>query len=389
MTLVAFPGGMLWPWVRNLGSTNSTSATMDAATEKAAHIGRLYIAGRPAGTKTLDTSGSSKIGFLCGTPITFANGTTSIDIGIQGVNTSGPVAQPDGSFSVKSVVTTVANTTPGIAANTWCEAVPTTGTVSLSHGDLISVVWDMTARGGADSVLIATNVAQTGATDIFPTTNAFASSAWGAAGVGVSPNVVITFSDGTLGFIDGSAGVGLSANVTWTDATNPDEQGMIFQVPFDCKVDALTTIMRTVDGTSDFIISLYEAAETAAAVMNAGAATVTVDGAQIGTTAQDRFAVFNLASEVSLSKNTDYCVAIKASGAGNLRMTKMTLGNATHRAFFPGTTNLRNVTRNGGSGNFASSSTTIMFTMGVRISQVDDGTGAGSGGFPVLGGPFT
>lgn len=376
MTMTSFPQGVFWPFPdRRWGF--AAGGTLDATGEKAAAIGRVYWQGRAA-SKTIDTTGSSYIGILTGGTAVWDDAASTIEIGIQGVNTSGPVAQPDGSFSVKAAYTGATNTTPPLTdTNSFCKAVPTTGTVTLAHGDLISVVVDVTNRGGSDALSIA--AMQLLGNAFFPVTNAFASAAWGATGVGNTPQVVFCASDGTLGFLDGAYPVGLHNDTSWTDATNPDERGLIFQVPFDCKVDALYLMMRSTDATSDFALSLYSTPEATPAIMNAGAATIAVDAAQAGATGAVNTGIWNLASEVSLTKNTDYCVAVKATN-GTVRLGHVTLGDAAHRALWPAGTTVRSVNRNNGAGDFANSSTTLLYNVGVRISAVDDGAGTGSGG---------
>ena len=76
----------------------------------------------------------------------------------------------------------------------------------MSDGDLIAIVFDMTAQGGVDSVNIEMGVHRYSTGHGFPTTNQFVSSAWQTTqtlGAGRRPNVVIVFDDGTLGWIDG------------------------------------------------------------------------------------------------------------------------------------------------------------------------------------------
>ena len=373
MAYTSLPTGLLWPYNRIPLFAAGTTTTLDLSAKKLACVGRVHWNGRPTSAKTIDTSGSSKIGFqLSGNPV-FDNAGSSIDIGIQGVNTSGPIAQPDGSFTVKAVVTTAADATPPLTTNSspWCEVVPTTGTASLAHGDLIAVVFDFTTRAGSDSLVFASAAAPGGA--FFPVNNAFASAAWGAAGSNSTPIVTLTASDGTIGTLDGGFYHGISGNTTWTDSTNPDEIGMIFQIPFTCKVDAFIAGMRNVDATSDFTLSLYSGAESSPSSL----ASVAVDAAQTGLAATDLVGIWNLATEITLTANTDYCVAAKATGAGNIRMLNHTLGNAAYRAFQPGGTTMRSVNRNNGTGAFANSSTVLMYPLGVRISQIETGGAAG------------
>ena len=58
-------------------------------------------------------------------------------------------------------------------------------------------------------------------------------------GAGRMPLALITFDDGTLGwFYDAPPYLGANISEAFADATNPDERGMGFQVPWDCKTDA-------------------------------------------------------------------------------------------------------------------------------------------------------
>lgn len=363
------------PWPPLIGATiNFTVATMDAATEKVAMIGRLFMKDRTTSTKTLDTSGSSSIGWRAGT-ITFADAATSMDVGIQGVAAgAGPIAQPDGSFSVKAVCTTGGGNAPTTAA--WNTTVPTTGTVSLTHGDMVAVVWDMTARGGVDSVIVdminSSTFSSSGRGQL-PTTNAFISSAWqttAIVGAGLAPNVVLTFSDGTIGTINLSPPISVFSTESFADATNPDERGMLFQVPWSCMVDGFWANLSPASAAGDFDICLYSD-PTGTPTPLATASSILAE--QLGQTGPGSVSTFYLplATEVSLTRATDYVLAIKATGAANVNLTAITVGNAGHKTFY-GDVNYNKVTRNGGSGAFTAESDpkVTIYPMGVMMSQL-------------------
>lgn len=371
MAYTALSTSVPWPLPdKPFPLTGGTTMVLDATGEKAAMIGYLHINGRPGTTKTIDTTGSSSIGWQGGATAVFDNGSSTLDIGIQGVTTGGPTAVPDGTYTVKATATTGADATPTLTTtNSWHQITPTTGTATLTEGDLIAVVLDFTNRAGSDAINVATNIVST---TIMPVCNAYVSSAWGGAGVGSSPQCVITFNDGTIGTIDGTLWYGTATALIWNDSSNPDEYGMIFRVPFACKVDALWASVRTVDGTSDFTLTLSSSAESTRNTL----ASVAVDAAKIGPAAAEARFSARLATEVALEANTDYCISIKATGAGNVRFNYMTLGNAAHRVFFPGGTTMRGVTANNGS-DFGSSSTTTVYPLGVRISQIDTGSAGG------------
>lgn len=380
MGLVSVPKGLYWPMHICDLPINVANAVLDASGEKCAMIGKVQWA--DGGSHTIDTTGSSKFLWRGGTTAVFDNASSIVDVGIQGVNTSGPPAQPDGSFTVKSRVTTAADASPTLTTtNSWHAATPTTGTATLAHGDLIAFVVDFNTVAGSDALHVQVGSYPTTSIKLFPTTNAYASAAWGATGTGSLPNCVFVASDGTLGTLYGSQLFGVPVVLsTWVDATNPDELGNIFQVPFDCKVGGLWTMMRTTGDSSDFNINLTASAESSRSSL----ASVSVDAAQCATTGAERVIEMPLASEISLTANTDYCVSVKATSTSNLRWCYQTLGSADYRAFFPGGTTMRGVTANGGA-DFGSSSTTTIYPVGVIITQVQDGTGGG-GGAMVIGG---
>lgn len=380
MTAIAIPVGLQWPY-QNLPYFTQAVGTLDAAGEEYAMIGRLHINGRPAGTKTLDNSGSSAIEFQTSGTAVFDTAGSVFKVGIQGVTAAaGPIAQPDGTYGAVGVFTKGTNdTSPALTTgSSWTTAVPTTGSSTLSHGDLVAVVFELTTNNGAESIAVA------GTSDGYyggrPVTNLLAGAgpAWSTitgSGAGIGPNVVITFSDGTLATIDGMNWSGLIGNVSWATG-GTDEKGMIFQVPFDCKVDALMARVRTAGATSDFTLSLYSDPFGTPAVMNSGAAAVTVLAEQCGQTNTALSFLHQLASEVSLTANTDYCVAVNADGAGNIRFEYTTIGNAAHRKLFsPAGDTIGGTSRSTGA--FATA-TTLMYPIGVRISEIS-GFGAGGG----------
>lgn len=350
--------------------------------EKVAMFGYWQVDGRATG-KTLDTTGSSSIGFSAGTNV-FANASSIVRFGIQGISSSGPIAQPDGSWGAYSEITTAAQTTPVLASDDqWIVAVPTTGTSTISHGSAGCVVMEFYTKAGSDAINVNTiNPTGGGGTAMLPTTNTFVGTpAWQTSvtlGAGQVPNVIVTCSDGTVATFQGCYYVGTPAATTWASGGTPDERGNIFTVPYDCKVDGIRCAVRTVDGTSDFTVGIYATAESGRSTV----VSVAVDAAQIGPGGGEGPFTVNF-TPVSLTKDTEYCVALAATGAGNVRWNTLTLGAAGHRAVFPGSKNssntltLRSVTATDG-GNFGSSSTTVIFPIDVLISE--DTTTAGSGG---------
>lgn len=379
MTITTIPTGLFYPFASDITGlspkTSGNGTAMNAATDKTAMIGYVYIDGRPGSAKTLSAAGGGSISFRTGT-VTFANAGTTIDLGIQDVDAAnGVIARPDGAFDVSRTLTGGTDT---ISSNTWTTFAMTggSGSKSITHGDLIAVVWDMTAFGGSDSVVL--NIGSGAYAGSFPVTNEFQSSAWRTTSIG-NPNVVITFDDGTLGIIDSAIPFSLALQVeTYADSSNPDERGIIFQVPWDCKIDGFWANCGISGATSDFTIALYSTPSGTPAVVSGASRTILAE--QLAQSTSQGFISFTLPAEVTLTRNTDYVLAIKADGAGNVRLHSYVFGDTAHRAFLP-YASIAKVTRNGGSGAFTAESPAVtMYQMGVRISALQDTSGGGGGG---------
>lgn len=370
MTAIAGPG-IPWPphYSHNgsgaLAFVSSNAPALAAASTRIAFCGRLYIDGLPTSAKTISAAGGGSVSFRTAS-VTWANGATNMDIGLQGVSTSGgPVAQPDGSFVVSR------SCVPGVTAittNAWNTITMGSGSANLTHGDPVSLVFDMTARGGTDTVTITGCTTQ--AACAMPSANSYVGGAWQTSSRTYGPNLVITFDDGTIGTIDGTSPFTTAAADTWADSNNPDERGIIFQVPFDCEVDQLWMMFRSASASADATLSLYSDPLGTPSSIASG----TLYGEQGGTTGTVRMWQVALAAPVALTANTDYCVACRATNTGLVGSNLITLASAAHMALWPGGTNVRRGTRDGGSGAFTASSTT-QYVMGVRLSSIGSSGG--------------
>jgi hypothetical protein len=186
---------------------------------------------------------------------------------------------------------------------------------------------------------------------------------------------VITFDDGTLATLDGTLPISSTAPEIFTNATNPDERGLIFQVPFACKVDAIVAAIGVTDLNSDLVVALYSDPLTSPTIMGSA---LTPSHRGFAGAGLQAVGVLTFPSEISLAANTDYCVTLRAQGTTNVRINTALLGAASHRVFWPGGTTLAKATRNNFAGAFSLTTSTIP-EIGVRISSVDDGTGSGGG----------
>lgn len=377
---VSMVGGMAYPdlmyktFTQTSGQSASLETAMAATADKVAMLGYAKVAGRATG-KVVSAAGGGSITWRTST-VTWANAGTTMDVGLQGVAAAaGPVPQPNGTFGVKRTLTGGDGNVTGSATKVTAMT-GGSGTSTISHGDLIAVVWDMTARAGADSVIISHGA--NGGSGL-PNNNLFTAAAWRTT-QGRLPNVVITSDDGTLITIDDTIPFVSAAVETYADATNPDERGLLFQVPWDCKIDAVRGLLGITDNASDYTITVYsDPLGTPASV-----ASVTVLADRGAVAAGDREQRFPLAAEVSLSANTDYVIAVRANGTTNTRLPSFTLMDQTHRALQPGSTTVKKATRNNGAGAFTAEATpTTMYFLSVEISSLNS---TGAAGFGMVGG---
>ncbi|MGE5512374.1 MAG: hypothetical protein ACM31O_14095 [Bacteroidota bacterium] len=368
MAKVTLPGvGLMFPTYRDLtrgdDATNLTAGTIDATGEKIAYCGRVFIDGRPASAKTLSSSGG-KIHFRTGA-VTFANGGTTVDIGIQDIDaTVGPGPRPDGTFDVKTTLTGGVDT---LSANSWITLAMATGSKSIAHGDYICIVFDMTARAGSDSIVVQGIQRRIGG---IPFTNTFTGGAWSIDGANTIGTCLIEFDDGTLATLMGVIPGALGADL-FGDTSNPDERGLLFRLPWDVDIEALwhafgSNGQSTPDGT----LTLYEDPLGTPSALETFPLTAEAD--------INGVAFLPLDVAVSLARDTDYCLAMKGTATAGVRMPRFQFANAAYRRFISNGLNLRLGSRNNLSGAFTEDAT-IIPVMGVVISAFDDGAGAGGG----------
>lgn len=367
-TMVALGTPVMYPSlsIGTIAATDVSLATLqtqNAAGLKCAMIGVLNIQGVAAGaTKTLSSAGG-KIYFRTGA-VTFANAGTTIDVGIQGLSTAaGPVVRPDDTFVVKKTLTGGTDT---ITTNGETTATMSTGTVSLTNGAYVCVVIDMTARGGADSVAISRGP---GSGAVMPCLQLFSAAAWATSVTVGTPIVRIEFDDGTLGYIENGQSVTAAAAEAWADATNPDERGNIMQFPFGFVSDGMWIVGGVTDSSSTFTYNVFSDPTGTPAGLSGASGTYSPRNYTAAGGATERLIILPFSSDVTISKNTDYALAIRATGSSNSRLGSWTVSAAANKTWF-GNGTAGKTTRDGGTGAFAAKSATIGYYMGLMVKKV-------------------
>jgi hypothetical protein len=372
VTLTSFGGdGLYYPWNVGLGRRYDTSngGTIDAATEKQAYIGRIKLPGGVGTSKTISAAGGGSIVFRPNAT-TFANGSTTLEIGLQDVDsTTGVPVRPDGTFDVSRVLTGGVDTINANALNTIAMT-GGSGSKTLTHGDLVAIVFDMTARAGADSIVFGT---MGGTNPQLPTCVQNLTGTWATSFN--TPIVAIIFDDASVGMLDGGYVHGGATTESYQDSSNPDERGIAFQVPVDCTLDQLWAYVGVASAAADQSWDLYSDPFGTPTSIISGPITVLAEAM-----AQSNAGTFcrMLAATVNLTRATNYVFAIKGTSTGNVNLGSNPIANESLRALFPGGTTIAKATRNNGAGAFTAESPAVtMYQMGVRISHVHETSGGG------------
>jgi hypothetical protein len=243
MSLVGLDGGFCVPIGPSFFGFATTTpgvgagATLDAANEACIMIGQVIWT--DGGSHTIDTTGSSALSWRPGTT-TFANAGTTVKVGLAAVDTAnGP---PGRAVNVADVITfdvaaVFTGGGGGIPNNVGTTSVPTTGSKTIANGDLVAFAVQMTARAGVDSVIV--NGAGLGAPTNRPIVTQFTGGAYAA--VTISPILVITASDGTIGWFFGTEPSSSVPSRTFSSggAGATKEYGQLFKLPFPCKIYGL------------------------------------------------------------------------------------------------------------------------------------------------------
>lgn len=358
------------------GFNSPTSSTMDAAGESAAFIGKIFLEGG-TGSKTISSAGG-KITFRTNT-VTFANAGTNVRIGIQDLTAGG---LNDDTFDVYADFTGGGG---GLASNTWYEKAMTNGTKTINHLDTVAICFEMTTRGGTDSVQIASYASQLhGITNINFPYRAVDTGAGPARQQGAPYGACIVFDDGTLGWIQGawfSPGMNSTSSTTYNSGSTPDEYGAVFQVPFKCSVRGGYLVVGSIASTDNFEIVLYSDAEGTPVAER----TVTVNPNYTGSTTgvNPYFVDF---SSYTLNPGVWYALTMRPTTANSLNLGYYDIGSSfgskyKKQGIFG--TNCKYSSRTNQSGAFSEVQSYFMPIFGLMVDQLDDGVGGGSPSSPV------
>lgn len=366
----------------------SDNVTLDADEEEGQIIGRVMLAAG-TGTKTFGTS--SKISWLPGASITFTDDGASdptLRIGIKKASVidaaTGPPARATIGAAAFNVYDDLVGGTDTITSTTWRTdnmSANDGANVSVTHGDLIAVCFHLDKPGaGAQSVKVRCNLPLTAGDVKLPTVTLVTSGPTYTA-TGLTPNIILEFDDGTLGWIDSS--VVFSVAQTTQTIGNTNIYGNIWTPTFKCKADAVGVILTTA-GTTDFDVGLWSDPLGTPAAVSGG--NLAIDPQILGTTGQ-RGLITLFPGEVELTVGSPYAFGVKQNSATNLTLYYNDFAAAGHMQANGLDSTCYAALSTAGATFAAANSGLRRASCFLRISSVDNGAGGGSGGNAnILGG---
>jgi len=357
------------------GSGNSTA---NASGESLGVVGHVRIAGNATG-KVLSAAGSGKILWQTAA-VTFATAGSTFRVGIQDVDLA--TGLEDGTFDVfKEYV----QGTDTITANAYNVATMSSGTKTLSDGDLIAIVAEMPVRNGADSVAIGgsiTGVVTNASVLGFP---------YGTVDTGaltkINANMLyafIQFDDGTVGWILGASMIrNIQTAQAFNSGSTPDEYCATFSPTFKMQISGISVQASGIATTDNFEVILYtDPYGTPSATI-----TLTPDPDVLGAAASSNSLHIYHITPTTLTVGTVYGVALRPTTTNsiNIHYIDLALSGAADiiRAALP-LPQSKLASRTNQTGAFSVVSNNFIPVVVLDVCALDDGSGAGVGYVPVV-----
>lgn len=376
MSMTQLNSPLFWPghclaYQFNGGYILTAAGTLDAATEKHACMGKIILEGNAMG-KDFST-GSAKIHWRSNT-VNWTAGPTTVRVGLQGYsNSSGPPAQPDGTFTIyKDLV----QGTDSLASNTNYSTTLDAGTnQTLNTGDEVAIVFDMTAYASPSSVSMMAFTTTGQQVYVGDSTTSLYTTAW--ATQYYHPFAWLETDDGTIGKIVsmGLPGAATSKIVYNTGSAN-DEHGLVFQVPFRCEVRGIRALISSGNNAAaDYSVCLYSD-PLGTPVLEASS---TGYGERDNNNVNGKVGLYQFGGAVTLLPNTDYCMSLRALGASNVGQIYIEAPGDHYKKLINGGTTIIGARRDAGTGAFnVAGIPTYIFMMEAMITAVDLGDGMGN-----------
>ena len=325
MSHILIPGAQTRiPLLPYTGSSALASVTLNATGETCVFAGSVILENPFGGSKTISSAGGGKIVWRSGTT-TFANGSTTFDIGLQDISTASSPTQGDGVFDVKASFTGGGG---GITSAAVQTSAMTSGSKTIAHGDMVAMVFSMVAAGGADSVIVTVNQNNAGLSmaNGFPAVTDNTGGSY-ARVTPALPNAYIIFDDNTIGWFYGSWFDSASrTNSTYNSGTGTaDEYGNFIQYPFTFQALGLHFAGQVSGNSADAELLLYSDPLGTPSVQR----TITLDATQWPVTATALSSSFLFSTPITLKANTPYGISLRPTTANNVSLAYRDVDNTT------------------------------------------------------------
>jgi hypothetical protein len=345
-------------------ATQTTSFRIDASGEKVAFVIRVPKTG------TLNS-----VGFLLGT-VTQAPA-SGLKVSFQDIDTA--TGNPDGTGDQFATVTS------GLTSNSWVD-VSSTGYMgaggagsgakrSVTAGDRLGIVIEFASFAASDNVDIVSAATGTSVTMNYQCYVDHFTASWGKQAA-VNPIFSLKYDDGTYAAMPEVLPITGFGTLSYNQNTvAQDEAGLIFQVPFTCKVVGFW-YDADIDGNADIVLYDSDGSTSLGSLsIDNNVRASTGNGAGFG---------YFSGGEVTLSINTSYRLILKPTSTTSVILKYIDVNSAALFDQMPGGQTCHFTSRvDAGSW---SQTTTRRPLMGLLISALDDGVSAGSGGGSLIAG---
>lgn len=362
MALVTLPASLE---VHTLGyALDGSGVAVNATGEYSGMVGYLRLRAG-TGTKTLSAAGGGYIVWEA-TSGSITDGGSDFRVGIQDVDASG---FGDGTYDVYGALT-------GAISAGANKTVMTSGSKSMSHGDLYCFLVTAVVQAGGDTVTPdrSQSIWQLRAQSACP---------YGVNNTGTpakNENFVlstIVFDDGTYGWIEGYPYLqeqnAAHSTFSINTGTTPDEIAAIIQLPFTCAVDGVGWIVDNIAAADDWEFVIYGDPEGTPVAL----ATSAIDPDLYTSTGQ--MSVHKIA-RTTLTANTSYGIAVRPTTANSISVAYLTLPSvagvaAAMKGGQPFTV-CKTAGRSNQTGAFVETNAVDLPLVLLQIAQLDDGTGS-------------
>ncbi|ARO87846.1 hypothetical protein EBAPG3_008750 [Nitrosospira lacus] len=370
MTIKNLTGSGIWlpPLVNGIASgvPATLDSILDADEEEFQVIGDVTIDG--GGSKTFGTTGS-KIDWLPGASITFASSAT-LRVGVKkaaSIDTAnGPPARATIGAAAFDVYKDLIGGTDAITSTTSRSDAMAAGTpFTVTDGDQIAICFHIDIISGTQSVKIR-NLATSSAMGYPASTLVTAGPAY--SGQACLPNIILTFDDGTLGWITPSCPFSV-LDTSSSTIGNGNIRGNIFRVPFPCKISSIAAVMNV---QGNYAMELYSTPLGTPSLIES----IPVNFRQVGGTS-NRMHIKRLMTPRLLSANTDYAIGIKQTTATAQTISQRDINVAAQFESWGLGAECYGATSTAG-GTFSPDNSGLRrYAIHTMISALDDGAGGG------------